>query len=233
MKNKVFTFWEGYLPKYIELCMYTWDVPFVLLCYANLHEFTDIDVNKLSRFTLPQIADVVRVHVLRDNGGFWLDADTIVLSKNLPKANLLGDPETRTNSIGFLYTEPYSDMFVEWARHQDEVLNDPNSSTHWSVMGNDFTDRYVREHNDIVIGPIKYSFPETYMIPGGVTRFNKYREFYFEKNYELSDIKPTDLILLHNSWTPNEYKTKTVKQILDDHCTLSNILRERYYEIDY
>lgn len=69
----IFTFWEGKMPEYIRLCMRTWKFQYTVLNYDNLKEFTDFDIENTKRFTLPQIADAVRVHVLRDNGGYWLE----------------------------------------------------------------------------------------------------------------------------------------------------------------
>ena len=165
MEKKVFTFWEGEMPTYIRLCMDTWQLPAIVLNYNNLNEYTDLQVNSLlTRFTLPQIADCVRVHVLRDQGGYWLDADTIMLSNKLPTANMIGDPALRTNTIGYLYTTPHSDMFTEWARYQDAVISNLNSPYIWSIMGNSFTDEYVKKHNDISICSVNNCWPEIYMI---------------------------------------------------------------------
>ena len=224
--DKLFTFWEGPMPAYIDLCLRTWKRPFTLLTYDNLHEYTDIRIEQYLGFTLPQIADAVRVHVLRDQGGYWMDADTIMLTGKLPEATVLGNPETRTNSIGFLHSEPHSEMFTEWAKYQDEVIANPDASYHWSVMGNDFTDPYVREHMDITIGHIKNCCPETYMIKGNISRYEKYHQLYFDKKYHLSDLHDTDMLMLHNSWTPTWYKNMTADDVLAANYTLSNILSE-------
>ena len=232
---KVFTFWEGYLPKYIDLCMYSWEFFFTVLNFANLHKYTDItpgQLDLLRNFTLPQVADFVRVHVLRDNGGVWLDADTIMTGDKLPKETMIGDPEARTVSIGYLRTEAQSDMFVEWAKFQDDVILNTDNAKFWNCFGNAFTDLYVANHKEITIAQIGRSFPETYMIEGNASRYRKYEQFYFERRYKLKDIKPTNMIMLHNSWTPEAYKKLTVKEILDDDRTLSNILRERFNDQD-
>ena len=214
------------MPEYIRLCMATWKLPYTLLNYDNLHEYTDIDIEPLKRFTLPQIADCVRVHVLRDNGGYWLDADTIMLTDRLPETDMVGDPEQRTNSIGLLHTEPHSQMFTEWAAYQDNVINGRETSTYWAVMGNAFTDSYVKEHEEVRIYPIENYLPETYMISDNIPRWQKYRRFYFEERRSLEDIRPTDLLMLHNSWTPEWYKTMSKGEVLGTNCTLSNILKE-------
>jgi hypothetical protein len=220
----IYTFWDGPMPGYIKLCLATWKQPYTMLTYENLNQYTDIDAERLKRYTLPQQSDYIRVHVLRDNGGWWLDADTIMITGKLPETDMVGDPLMRTNSIGVLHSVP--EMFKEWAQYQDDVLNAPGFNKKWSVMGNDFTDKYVKEHEDIRIYPIDDFYPETYMIDEYKTRFEKYLRFYFSLDYHLSDIRKTDLLMLHNSWTPGWYKNLTESDVLDLSCTMSNILRE-------
>lgn len=222
----VFTFWEGKMPAYIRLCMETWKLPYKILNYDNLQEYTDIDVEKLKRFTLPHIADCVRVHVLRDHGGYWLDADTIMISGKLPETELVGDPKGRTSSAGLLYSEPHSEMFEEWAEYQDWIIYGEETPTFWGTFVNSFSDPYAKEHKEIRIHPIEKYWPETYMITDGVPRYEKYRRFYFEQGYRLADIRPADLLMLHNSWTPEWYKRLSATDVLAGSCTMSNILRE-------
>lgn len=222
----VFTFWEGQMPGYIKLCMDTWKVPFTVLNYDNLHNYTDLNIEPVKRFTLPQIADVVRVHVLRDNGGYWLDADTIMLSDKLPDTDLVGYPENRTSSAGLLYSEPHSEMFCRWAEYQDKIVNGWETPTFWATFVNSFSDTYTQEHHEVRIHPIEDFWPETYMVTDNIPRWQKYKQFYFEERYSLADIRPTDLLMLHNSWTPEWYKDMPTCKVLDANCTLSNVLRE-------
>lgn len=222
----VFTFWEGQMPDYISLCMESWKVPFTVLNYDSLNRYTDLPVDRIKRFTLPHIADCVRVHVLRDQGGYWLDADTIMITGQLPDTDLVGDPEGRTSSAGLLYSEPQSDLFVEWARYQDKIIYGNEVPTYWATFVNAFSDPYVKEHKEVRIHQIEDYWPETYMIDEPIPRYEKYKKFYFESCYHLSDIHSTDLLMLHNSWTPAWYKNLSTGALLDTDCTLSNILRE-------
>lgn len=222
----IFTFWEGKMPDYLKLCMKTWWFPYKVLTYDNLHEYTSLEVtDNLKRFSLPQQADVVRVHVLRDNGGYWLDADTIMLSDDLPCEMILGNNETRVNTIGYLSTPVRSTMFISWAEYQQRVLKNM-SDFGWDIMGNRFTDRYLKENRDITIGDITPHWVETYLKDGTGSRYSKYNQVYFTDKYQLSDLRPTNLIMLHNSWTPSWYKQLSEKEVLEQDCTLSNILRE-------
>ena len=222
----VYTFWEGEMPGYIRLCMDTWKFRHTVLNYRNVGEFADLDIEKAKRLTLPQIADYVRVHVLRDQGGYWLDADTIMITDKLPEETILGDPGTRENTIGMLHAQPGQEMFVWWARFQDRTVDKPGTPQRWSAMGNDFTDQYLKEHPEIEIGKIENCWPETYMVRENMMRRQKYEQFYFNENYRLSDIRSTDMLMLHNSWTPEWYKSMEEAEVLDHKCTLSNILKE-------
>ena len=223
----IFTFWEGNeMPEYLKMCMETWKFDYVLLNYNNLKDYTDLKVDdNLKRFSLPQIADAVRVHVLRDNGGYWLDTDTIMLSDSLPEENLLGYPETREHTIGFLHTNPNTNMYISWANYQDKVIRDENPSFQWNILGNRFTDSYVKHHKEVTIGDINNRWPET-KLPGNEHRWTKYKLLYFKMHKLLSDFYPTDMLMLHNSWTPDYYKKYSREEILNDDCTLSNILKE-------
>ena len=215
----IFTFWEGQMPEYIRLCLQTWPFEHIMLNYDNLHDYTDIDISRAKRFTLPQIADCVRVHVLRDQGGYWLDADTIIAGDSLPNETILGNDVARTNSIGFLHTEPNSDMFVKWADYQDRILNDPNITSWWAIMGNAFTDPYLKQHTEIRIGNIYDYLLET---RDDADRYDKYLDYYFGRSLE-PELPP--MIMLHNSWTPEWYRELSRDNVLHHGCTLSNILR--------
>ena len=104
------------MPAYIKLCLETWKFDYTVLNYRNVLDYTDIDIERAKRFTFAQISDAVRAHVLRDNGGWWLDADTIIVTGKLPEENIIGDHDTRTHSTGVShFTEDAKDFFEKWS----------------------------------------------------------------------------------------------------------------------
>lgn len=217
----VYAFWEGQMPDYIKLCMETWKFPYVLLNYDNLNEYTDLPIDKLKRFSLMQVSDVVRSHILRDHGGYWLDTDTIVVGNELPKTTFVGDNESRINSVGFLYAKkPHMQVFEDWAEYQDAIINSDETPKYWALMANAFTDPYLKEHTDIEIGNIYTYWLET---NDEYDRQRKYVDYYFYHGYE--PVLPP-MIMLHNSWTPKWYKALSREEVLAQECTLSKILRE-------
>ena len=221
----IFTFWEGKMPEYVKLCLETWKFPYTLLNYENLDKYTDIpNSHLLHRYTLPQVADVVRAHVLRDNGGYWLDTDTISVTGKLPEENVIGYPERRDHHIGYLHTEKNSDMFVRWCKYQDYVIDELPEMKKWNILGNAFTDNYVKSNLDITIRSVDGFFPEL-KYSNGDSRYSSYQNFYFHTNYGVDAVKDSDLLMLHNSWTPVDYKKLSRDEVLQSDCTMSNILR--------
>ena len=222
----VFTFWEGKTPDYIKLCLKTWKVPYTLLNYDTVRQYTDLNTDILRGygFTLPQIADCVRVHVLRDNGGYWLDADTIMLSDNLPAENMIGYPEKRDAHCGYLHFKKHSDFLAEWAEEQDRIISQGIIGG-WDLFSNGILNKLLKTHNEVTIKDRTEHFPESYMIISN-SKYTQYQEFYFNSQYHLSDIKKTNIIMLHNSWTPGGYMDISEREILNsNYCTMSNILR--------
>ena len=130
-----------------------------------------------------------------------------MLREKLPQTNLIGYPNRRDATIGFLYAEkPKMPFYMEWCNYQDEIVNEPLWSREWNCMGNSFTDQYLREHKNISIGFIILRWPETYVIDGDISRYDKYRKFYFDSTYTLAEDLIPDILMLHNSWTPEWYK---------------------------
>ena len=53
-----------------------------------------------------------------------------------------------------------------------------------------------------------------------------YQHFYFEKDYSQDVIKNTKgIILLHNSWTPQQFLEMNEEEFLSRNNTLSNVLK--------
>ena len=235
MVHKFIHFGKVKMPAYLKLCLDTWKFKFTILTYQNVEKFTDPIPAKLKQLSLPKVADYIRVHVLRDSGGYWLDTDTIMLTDILPNESILGDNKTRGNTIGYLCNVSHSSFFHAWADYQEQILNKLSINTNkttWDIMGNAFTNKYLKEHPEIVIGNLSTHWPETYMITGDIPRPQKYEKFYFQENYTLDDLPhETGMLMLHNSWTPVSYKSLNKQDVFAQKCTLSNILRALLHEV--
>jgi hypothetical protein len=209
---------------YIKLCLDTWRQEFTLLNYDNLNNYTNLDIKALQNYTIAQISDIVRVHILRDNGGYWVDADTIMLTDYLPEENMIGMPSDRTAHCGYLHFDKNATMLKEWAEKQDMIISS-GSTGEWDLFANSLSDPLVKKYDEVTIKDRQLYFPESYMSIEN-NPYCQYRDFYFDNHYQVSDIKPTELLMLHNSWTPSWYKDLSEIEVLTKTRTMSNILKE-------
>ena len=245
----VYTFWEPRekMPYYIQLCMETWkknlpNADIVLIDYKNLGEY--IDVNELNanlflgRFSLPMIADVIRVMILAKHGGVWLDADTIILHSDAEKYFL---PDKKNHTVFFVYpndgfcqmcfinTPPNSKCLNNWLEFIQKKLYTLKSDTPiaWHFFGNSFIDTYVKNHPDeFTLIDRKVAMPDKDSISHSkIGARPAYEDYFFLQNYHLKDIS-NDILFLQNSWTPYFYKVIPPEILLRRDCTMTNILAE-------
>ena len=64
--------------------------------------------------------DAIRIALLKKYGGIWMDADTIILNKDIFKKMknfeliMFGDEKCKTNNIGFIYASNKSIIINQW-----------------------------------------------------------------------------------------------------------------------
>ena len=56
-------------------------------------------------------------------------------------------------------------------------------------------------------------------------RYQYYIKYYYKMNLHYEDITQ-NILLLHNSWTPDLFKKLSYEELKQTHCTLANILNE-------
>ena len=244
----VYTFWEPRekIPLYLQLCMQTWkkflpDATIVVLDYKNIGEFLDVrelGLNLFSgRFTLPQIADAIRVALLAKHGGVWLDVDTIILSSDARKYFLpdkkhrtifFGDENRQTAHMAFINAPPNSMCMNFWREFIRERIWNLNlyASIGWDFFGNDFINAYAKNFPDeIKIFDRNLIMPETKLLSADVNDEKAYLKYYFLENHRAAEVN-AEMILLHNSWTPEFFLELPTKELFCVDCTLTNILAE-------
>lgn len=244
----IYTFWEPRenIPYYLRLCMETWkkflpDATIIVLDYKNIGEFLDVrelGLNLFSgRLSLPQIADAIRVALLAKHGGIWMDIDTIILNSNVRKYFLpdekhrtvfFGKPETRSVHMCFINTPPSAMCMNLWREFIKERIWNLNPSTKidWDFLGNKFVDDYAKKYLDeIEIIDRDLVMPELKLMSESVTYQGSYPLYYFLQNHHLADVG-CDMLLLHNSWSPQFFKQMPPKDFLRFDCTMVNVLAE-------
>ena len=238
----VYTFWEpsDKIPWYLQMCMETWkkylpNATIVVLDYKNISDFLDIcdfNLNLFSgRFSLPIIADAIRVALLAKHGGVWVDVDTIVLNSSAERY-FLPDDKHRTCFFGyricFINTPPGATLMRLWLDYiREKIWNlTPETQITWDFLGNKFVNPYLGKYREEVnIFDVNPTLPEQKLYAQLGNSIKAYVEFYFNQNLHLAAMN-TDLLLLHNSWTPADFKKFSPQEVLNCDCTMSNILME-------
>jgi hypothetical protein len=235
LRLPIFCFWEprSKLPAYLKLCMETWARHFtnaqvVLMDYRNMHKYYDTSLynaDNLAKLSLPQQADAIRVAVLEQNGGLWLDCDTIVLRDPSPFLALgehhdfitFGVPG-RYSIVGVLYApRPHSAVLRAWRESLQKKLNGAPllERPRWDFAANSilgpwiaakrFTDREWK-----ILSSDEFAlFPEDLNTKArGIENF---QQFWFDTERRIEAALVGDkqfMIALHNSWTHDWYRRK-------------------------
>ena len=150
----IFSFWEpqGSMTPYLRLCKKTWErhlshYNIVFLDYSNLDKFLPPDTFDLS--VLKQLKpmlqkDAVMIGVLREQGGIFMDADTIVTKDISPIINKLKDTEMVmfNTHLAFVAARPGSyvlDLWLKGVQRKLKGLAKKNMVDHdlnWDFFGN-------------------------------------------------------------------------------------------------
>lgn len=249
---RIFSFWEprDKIPYYLQLCMETWkkflpDCSVIVLDMKNVENYVDLStlekkgggIDKLfsGRFSFMLIADVIRVMLLQQHGGIWLDLDTIILSnrakkmfsrnKNFP-VSFFGDIDKRSVHLALINSSPNAELMNLWLNFIKEKLATLNADTiiKWDFFGNSFINDYAKNHpEEIEIIDRNLVMPEIPMISDSVSPTQAYLDYYFFQSRHIEDI-PADMLFLHNSWTPQIFKTIGRNEFNRCNFTMANVL---------
>lgn len=264
-KKKIFTFWEprGKIPGYLQLCMKTWkkflpEYEIRLLDYqkSKVYLGDKLFSNIICKnMTLPIQADAIRVAILHEYGGIWMDVDNIILNgsfiKDIKNCELamIGNNQTKMKDMAFIYATSNSSLLDKWLKElifkvkyfKKFIHSSKKNNIHrnnslknikiWNYLGNGIIDKLAinaskTEFYDIDRNALNV-FPErTFFKNSSLNNIKKYKLFYF-KNRDIHLIinNTKNILLLHNSWTPLKYKQKTKDEFLKENVLLSKLLK--------
>ena len=225
----------------------------MILDYKNVKDFLGETLYSLIIFKnlpLPIQADAIRVALLKKYGGIWMDVDTIITNgkfleelKNYETV-MLGDEKYKAQNIGFIFASKNSSIINQWLL---EIINKlkiyrqinlnqnkkrKKLKVKWNYLGNEIIDRISKNITSKKFFRLDRNkmnaFPENKRYENSsLSNFEKYQKLYFQKGEPhsiLNNVK--GIILLHNSWTPFEYKVMSQKEFLASDILLSHLLVE-------
>ena len=201
-------------------------------------------------------SDAIRIAILNKYGGIWIDTDTIILNNELlTKLNnyelmMIREGNTKYHYIGFIYALKNSTIIKEWLKQIIQRVKiykyiytnktDTNISKYFyksynslRYLGNEIINALLKNITGKNFFSLKNSelnaLPERsiYKNPFNLSKRQRYIEFYFKKrNPEIILKKSKEIILLHNSWTPIEYKKMSEKEFLKQDILLSYLIKK-------
>ncbi len=241
--------WEKHLPEYeIVVCDYD-----NLKNYLPKKVVKAIVCKKMS---LAMQSDAIRSALLKYHAGIWMDADTIITTSSvlseLDKSNctMIGRKSDEVIYGAFIYTrKPNCDFMNEWFKaclshirlfRKARIFKKIGlckklykKTRNWDWCSNAIIDPlakkmnskefYCVDKNELNALP-EYTENE---ILKNEDKLKNYQEFWFKQgDYQSILSENKGIILLHNSWTPIEYKKMDEDQFLKQDILLSKLLKE-------
>lgn len=202
--------------------------------------------------TLPIQADAIRVAILQKYGGFWMDDDVILVNHKWMKMFygsdliMFGNKKNNFQHIGFIYASNNSTILRKWLdiiiervriykyrlllKHIFPIkyFNDYyNQLRNWSYLGNGILDDLVKYAPEKDFKRIErdtsFVTPDQLLLNGLADK--RYKEYYFTSKYKLPSLKKCKgVLILHNSWTPKQYKNMSEEEFLKQKVLLARLL---------
>jgi len=150
----VFIYWEGPEFKLIKLLR---EIIYMhansgvgynvnLINRKNLDQYIDIPPY-FDSLCLPHQADYVRVHVICDHGGIWLDSDTLVMESLDSLFDILDTQDgffMKQNNQqlfnGVFGSNKHTPLMERWKSELIQILNVKGSNIQWTEIGNSLLD---------------------------------------------------------------------------------------------
>jgi len=176
-------------------------------------------------------ADFVRVSVICDYGGIWLDSDTIIMDnlnslfdiiKNKDGFFILQNNEILYN--GVFGSKPNTPLMIEWKNRIIQILNEKQNKIQWAEIGNNLLEDIKSQKNE---------YYNNYKIFEGLNNMypvnwtNCVEEFINKPydNYKNIEKQFQPLIILVNS-VYKELEPKNESEILDGNSPLNYFLNK-------
>lgn len=246
--KKIFTFLEFdenvQMPAYIYLCLKTWqkylknDYKIVILNSKNIEKFISKsllpDISKLKqRYPFPRFCDYIAALVLYENGGIFLDADTIITEKFKDEEVLYSHCDTVLYSNSLYNVSPGFMKANKGSLFMEELIRRYRFDTHLSMafdphrnyIINDVIKYFDKEHITLIDSEKSGYCMEKAMY--GVWDDYLYQNYYFSSLDSIEDFLKTTrgITALRNSVTNKRYKEMDVDEFLSMNFLLAKIFK--------
>lgn len=207
----------------------------------NVHLITNKNINKYIK-NIPKYfntlkpahqADFIRVHVICDNGGIWLDSDTLVLDKLDSLFDLIEIHDgffIKENNIclwnGIFGSKKQTKLMQVWKNQLTNILNKKENTISWSEIGPHLL-RAIYNNDESLYNNYKIFNGLDNMYP---IDWRIYVNEIIEKPYDnykniIKEYQPV-LALVNSVYKKLEYKTE--KEILDSNMPINYFINKSF-----
>ena len=201
----VYIYWEGFeykLIKKLRELMYLHIPNLIFITDKNVKNFVKVFPDSYENLSIAHKADFVRVSVICDYGGIWLDSDTLVMENLDELIKIIEEKDgffIRENNEnicnGVFGSKSNTALMLEWRRQIFEILNNTDSKIGWNDIGS----KILKNIDSTLLANYEIFYGLDNMYP--VNWPNASKEFlkspYF--NYKKIERKFQPLIILVNS----------------------------------
>jgi hypothetical protein len=237
----IFLFWVGKEFKLISILRHLIDLhstngkgyKVVLLTHTNIDEYIENIPTYFYKLCPAHQADFVRVHVICDYGGIWLDSDTLVLDSLDSLFDIL---ETKNgffikenNSTicnGIFGSKSKTPLMILWKTQMMIILNKKKEKISWTEIGNELLNNLIKTE--------KYLY-DNYTIFDGLDNlypinWDKCENEFLNKPYDnyktiIRDYQPL-IVLVNNVYRKIESSTES--EILNGNLPLNYFINKSF-----
>lgn len=205
----------------------------ILITEKNINKYIKTIPTYFSNLCSAHQADFVRINVICDYGGIWLDSDTLVLDSLDSLFDLIENKNgffiKENNDIlcnGIFGSKPNTQLMINWRKKMISKLNDTQGKIDWCDIGNNML------HNIYIENPTLY---DNYKIFNGLdnlypVNWNECTTEFIDKPYDnyktiIREYQP--LIILVNT-VYKKLECMTEKEILEGNMPLNYFINKSF-----
>ena len=209
--NNLYTYWEGPKPAYIDLCQES----LRKYCGKDFNIYILDSCKEYNHLPINQKVDWLKANLVYEHGGFWIDADMLVMKKLKPLIELV-EKHGFAGIPGFFGAEKGNPILKEWIDGMDKILKRDKSHQFSDLIQPLLKSPFFKEFGIFtkeMICPIYHTGDEFWK---------------FFENLPTSEVltENTFMVTLYNSQFSFEFKEMNREELLSQPWLISKLFKK-------